>query len=75
MPEPIAVETIIGALEIYGWIGLAVAAVFLAIGVDRVDESARGSYFFRIAVFPGVVALWPIVLIRWAQLELRRRAQ
>ena len=63
----------VALLEAYGWIGLAVAAAFLLIGVDRVDPSSRGSYMFRAVVFPGVVALWPVVLIRWAQLEIRRR--
>ena len=58
---------------LYGYAGMAVAAAFLLIGVDRVDPSAKGSYFFRVLAIPGVVALWPIVLIRWVQLETRRR--
>lgn len=55
----------------YGIIGLGVALLFLAVGVDRVEPSARGSYFFRVLVLPGAVLLWPLVLIRWLQLEWR----
>ena len=33
---------IVTLAEWYGWAGLAVAAVFLGIGVDRVEPSARG---------------------------------
>lgn len=63
---------LVEAVEIYGWIGLGVAALFLSVGVGRVDPSARGSYGFRVLAIPGVVVLWPVVLIRWAQLEARR---
>lgn len=66
---------LVAAMEAYGWTGLVVAAGFLLVGIDRIDPSARGSYAFRVAVFPGVVALWPVVLIRWGQLEIRRSRQ
>lgn len=61
---------LVGAVEIYLYIGVAVAAVFLTVGVGRVDASASGSYFFRAVAFPGVVVLWPVVLLRWLQLEM-----
>lgn len=57
------------ALEIYGWIGAAVAVLFLFVGIDRVDPSARGSYAFRPLLIPGIVVLWPLVLFRWIRLE------
>ncbi len=57
------------ALEIYGWIGAAVAALFLLVGIDRVDPSARSSYAFRPLLIPGIVVLWPLVLLRWIRLE------
>ncbi len=60
---------IVTAAEVYGWIGLAVAAVFLLWGVDRVVPAARGAYAFRPLVVPGVVLLWPLVLWRWWRLE------
>lgn len=66
---------IIEGLEIYGYVGLGVAALFMFIGIDRVDAGARGSYVFRALLLPGLVALWPVVLIRWAQLELSGRGR
>lgn len=56
---------------IYIWIGAAVAVVFLAWGIDRIDESARGAYLFRILVAPGVLGLWPLVLACWVARERR----
>ena len=53
----------------WGWIGLAVAILFLGFGIDRVDENARGAYVFRPLLLPGVVLLWPLVLWRWYVLE------
>jgi hypothetical protein len=69
-----AAWTIVAAVEVYGWIGAAVAAAFLLVGIDRIDESARGSYMFRPLIAPGVVVLWPLVLWRWLALERRDRA-
>lgn len=66
-------QLILSALEVYGWIGFGVSLAFLTIGIDRVDESARGSYAFRPLLIPGLVVLWPVILIRWAQLERKRR--
>ena len=60
---------LIAAIRIWGWIGAAVALVFLTIGMDRVDEDARGAYVFRPLLIPGVLVLWPLVLWRWWQLE------
>ena len=61
-------------LAIYGGLGLAVAAAFLLVGIDRVDEAAHGAYAVRPLLLPGLVVLWPVVAIRWAMLENRRRA-
>ncbi|MCI4666054.1 MAG: hypothetical protein MRY74_15165 [Neomegalonema sp.] len=60
----------VSAVEIYVWIGIAIAAAFLSLGVGRIDPAARGAYAFRILVLPGVVGLWPLVLWRWVALEL-----
>jgi hypothetical protein len=44
----------------------AVAFLFVFRGVDRIDPSAReGTWGFRLAVLPGVTALWPIFASRW----------
>ncbi|MEL6280964.1 MAG: hypothetical protein AAFQ73_14155 [Pseudomonadota bacterium] len=67
-------QLILSALEIWGWIGLGVSAAFLLVGIDRIDASARATYAFRPLLIPGIVVLWPIVLIRWIQLETRGRS-
>lgn len=45
--------------------GGVIAAVFLVIGIDRVEPSARGSYAFRPLLIPGICLVWPLVLYRW----------
>jgi hypothetical protein len=54
------------------YIGAAVAAVFITIGIDRIDEDARSAYVFRPLLIPGVLLIWPIVLWRWYALETSR---
>lgn len=61
--------SIITFAEVYAWIGLVIALVFLLWGVDRVVPGARGAYAFRPLAVPGVVLLWPLVLWRWWRLE------
>ena len=51
--------------EWWGWIGLAVAVGFLTVGIDRIDENARGAYLMRPLLVPGIVLIWPLVLWRW----------
>lgn len=63
---------ILDAIVLWGSIGGIVALVFLTIGVDRIDEDARGAYMFRVLIVPGVVLLWPLVLWRWWVLETGR---
>ena len=63
---------IIEIVQIYFWIGLGVAALFLIIGIDRVEPGARGSYVFRALLIPGCIVLWPLVLVRWLALERAR---
>lgn len=55
----------------YSLIGAAVAAVFLTIGIDRLDEDARGAYAFRPLLIPGILLIWPLVLWRWLREETR----
>ena len=63
---------LITLMEIYLWIGAAVAAVFLLWGIDRIDEDARGAYIFRPLLIPGAMLIWPLVLHRWWVLESGR---
>lgn len=66
-----AAETIMLLVQLWGGFGACVALIFLTIGLDRIDEDARGAYVFRPLLIPGVMLLWPLVLWRWWQLEAK----
>lgn len=62
------VELALGVAAAYVGIGLLVGLAFVSVGIGRVDEAARGSSIaFRALVLPGCVALWPVVLAKWAR--------
>lgn len=63
-------EMIFAAAKWWLTIGGVVAAAFLTIGIDRIDEDARGAYVFRPLLLPGVLLIWPLVLWRWIRLEI-----
>lgn len=68
----VVAELVVRLAQGYGVVGLMVCAVFLIVGIDRVDPGARGAYAFRILLVPGIVLLWPLVLLRWRALERAR---
>jgi hypothetical protein len=42
------------------------AIVFVLAGVKKIDpHAAQGSWGFRLLIFPGTTALWPLLLRRW----------
>jgi len=52
--------------EIYLALGLLFALGFVVKGVQRVDPLAQsGTWGFRLLIFPGALALWPLLLARW----------
>ena len=63
-----ATKTLLALASAYGAVGLLIAAVFLLVGLDRVSPAARGAYAFRPLLVPGLVLLWPLVVVRWATL-------
>lgn len=65
-------EDLLAAAQIYGYVGFGVAMAFLIIGLDRIDDGAHRSYAFRPLLIPGIVLLWPIVLIGWINREFVR---
>lgn len=67
-------QALVMALQTWGIIGAVVAAVFLTVGIDRIDADARGAYIFRPLLIPGVLLIWPLVLWRWWQMETERAA-
>jgi len=71
MIDPVEIASIVlGVARFYSLIGLAVAAAFLLYGIERVTEGAKGAWVFRPLLIPGLVLIWPIVLWRWAAIEL-----
>ena len=56
----------------YACVGAAVAVWFVLIEIDRIDPAAAGAYAFRPLLLPGLILLWPLVLVRWAMLARRR---
>ena len=58
-------ETLVLLVQIWGGIGLLVAAAFLTIGIGQIDEDARGAITFRPLLVPGIMVIWPLVLWRW----------
>ncbi|WP_299621489.1 hypothetical protein [uncultured Tateyamaria sp.] len=66
-------QAIVMAMQAWGMIGALTAAVFLTIGMDRIDEDAQGAYIFRPLLIPGVLLIWPLVLWRWWQIESEAR--
>jgi hypothetical protein len=57
---------LVHALYLYGIAGLVFAIAFVTAGVKRIDSQALGSGGgFHVLIFPGVAALWPLLLRRW----------
>jgi hypothetical protein len=65
MVEAIAI-LFVYALYVYTALGVGFALAFVAVGVKRIDSQAIGSGVgFRVLIFPGSVAFWPLLLRRW----------
>ncbi len=60
-------ELIIQTAQIYGLLGAVVACLFLLFGIEQIDSGARRAYAFRPLLIPGVIVLWPLVLVLWLQ--------
>ena len=65
---PLDIPAVLIALtQAYLVLGLCVAVSFLVLGIEAIDSAAEGSYVFRVLLLPGLVVLWPLVILRWAQ--------
>ena len=54
------------ALELYALVGTLFGLAFVTLGVQTIDSGAKGSGLgFRVLIFPGSVAFWPLLLHRW----------
>jgi hypothetical protein len=57
---------VVRAFYAYALVGAVFALVFVIRGVEQVDFQARGAGVgFRFLIFPGALALWPLLLKRW----------
>ena len=61
-----AAEWFVRLLTLYAALGVAFGIPFVLAGVQRIDPVAKGAGAgFRLIILPGVVALWPALLLRW----------
>ena len=52
----------------YTVIGLFVGFFLAALGIGRIDAVAADSpWYFRVVVLPGLVGLWPVMLVKWVR--------
>lgn len=67
------IDLLVLGLVLYAGLGVGFAVGFVAFGIGVVDPSARGAAWgFRVLIFPGVVALWPVLWWKWSMKVLRR---
>jgi hypothetical protein len=60
-------QIVVATLEAYVVIGMGFALMFLPRAVVRLDPRIAGApKTLRLLIFPGVVALWPLVAWRWS---------
>lgn len=54
------------AFYLYFFLGFLFSVAFVTTGVKRLDPNAEGSgVVFRLLIFPGSAAFWPLLLRRW----------
>ena len=60
-----AAQLLVQTMTVYVCLGAAFAALFVWRWVGRLDSAAEhGTWGFRVLVFPGVAALWPLFVVR-----------
>lgn len=65
MPLTVA-QWLVMLLQLYALIGFLFAIAFLWRGVGKTDPvAAEGTRGFKILIFPGCVAFWPLLMRRW----------
>ena len=59
-------DIILLATAAYAILGAVFGVLFVTAGVGRVDHAAIGApWSFRLLIWPGVAALWPLMLMKW----------
>jgi hypothetical protein len=60
------IEGFVLLLVAYADVGALFAVLFVSFGVQRLDAASSGAGIaFRLLIWPGVAALWPMFLLRW----------
>lgn len=60
------VTAVLNGVALYAAAGVVFALAFLLLGITRIDNGAKGAGLgFRLLILPGLIALWPLMLIRW----------
>jgi hypothetical protein len=68
----IVAQAILWTVAVYAGIGAVFGTIFVTRGVGTIDPAARGAPAgFRLLIFPGCVAFWPLLARRWWR-ELHR---
>jgi hypothetical protein len=63
-------ETLLDLILVYITCGLMFGVAFVAIGVGRLDDAARGtSITFRLLILPGTMVFWPLLAVRWLKIS------
>ena len=66
MGEIATVEMILQGVALYLGVGAVFAIALLMFGLARIDRGASGAGFvFRLMLLPGLIVLWPLMLVRW----------
>jgi hypothetical protein len=61
-------QILVWLLSIYALLGIVFAPFFVTLGAGRIDPSVKqSSSGFRLMIVPGVIALWPLLALRWAR--------
>lgn len=64
MPEQIA-GGILAGLAIYWGIGIIAAVILLLGGLRRIDSlAASAPWRVKLLIAPGIITLWPVLLVR-----------
>ena len=73
IPYP-AAEAVVIALAIHAAAGAVFAVPFALRGAGAIDPVAKGgTWGFRVLTFPGGVALWPLMLVKWLRAGAKER--
>lgn len=66
-----AVQIVLYVVGIYAVLGTMVAAAMHARGLHTLDHGTHGaSIVFRALITPGLIALWPVMLLKWRRAAL-----